>query len=345
MVIAAVGIAVFSGGPTWSQADPEVGAIQAVIQHAHQEQAQALASGDPSLMGDTATGAYLQQIVQVIQFLKSDGVTSIALTQLTWRPISVDGNTATATASESWHATFKDGTGADTLATNVYTLVQQDGNWLIEADRRVAGSPSTQPEPAPAPSAGQYTSDNWSGYVAVGGGTYTGVSGTWTVPQPVTSAAGGVGSTWVGIGGVTGADLIQAGTGESVALGRDRFQAWIETLPQVSQQVQIAVSPGDSVTVSIVEQGAGSGDWRVSISNNTTGQGYQSSVSYASSESSAEWIQEAPTGAAGDTYLGAGDLEHRRAWGLAISYAPALSDASARTPPPLFTHPVGRHEQ
>jgi hypothetical protein len=311
LVLAATGAALLSGAPTyrawatplgapiWSQADPEVVAVQTVIQQAHQEQTQALATGDTSLMNDTATGSYLRQVVQVIEFLTSDGVKSIALTQLTWGPISVNGDTATAASTETWHAMFNDGTGADSVATNVYTLVQQGGSWLIEADRRVAGSPPTAPQPAPAPSAGQNTSDNWSGYVVVGGGTYTSVSGTWTVPQPVTSGAGGVGSTWVGIGGVSGADLIQAGTGDSVALGRDRFQSWIETLPQASQQVQLAVAPGDSVTVSIVEQGAGSGDWRISISNNTTGQRYQSSVTYASSESSAEWIEEAPTGATG----------------------------------------------
>jgi hypothetical protein len=312
--LAAIAVVVLPGAPaglawattpdarTWSQADSEVAAVQAAIQQAHQDQAQALASGDPSVMSGTATAAYLRQVVQVVQFLMSYGVTRIDLTQLSWGPISVDGSTATAVATETWHATFNDGTSADSVATNVYTLVQQGGAWLIEADRRVAGPAATAPSPAPAPDpqTSQYTSDNWSGYVAVGdGGSYTSVSGTWTVTQPVTTGAGGAGSTWVGIGGVSGTDLIQAGTMATVALGRNRFAAWIETLPQVAQPVQLAVSPGDSVTVSIDEQGAGSGNWRIAISNNTTGQRYQTSTTYTSSESSAEWIQEAPTGATG----------------------------------------------
>ncbi len=57
---------------------------------------------------------------------------------------------------------------------------------------------------------GQNTSHNWSGYAAKSG-TYTGVTGTWTVPVPGINRTPGVGATWVGIGGVTSHDLIQAG--------------------------------------------------------------------------------------------------------------------------------------
>jgi hypothetical protein len=287
---------------TWSQSDPETSAVQAVITGNQQNRVQAVVTGDPSKMSSTATASYYRQMVQVSELLASFGVTSLAPTQLTWGPISVDGNTATVTTAETWHYAFKNGDAAETVATHVYTLVQQGGVWLIGADRRVevAGPGATTTVPAPALLVGQNTSDNWSGYFATGGGTYTSVSGSWIVPQPVTPTGSiGWGATWVGIGGVAGTDLIQAGTGASVVLGRARFEAWIETLPQVSQPVPLAVAPGDSVTVSIDEQGAGSGSWQISISNNTTGQSYQTSASYTSTESSAEWIEEAPTGAAG----------------------------------------------
>ena len=139
---------------------------------------------------------------------------------------------------------------------------------------------------------GQNTSHNWSGYAATSG-TYTGVTGTWIVPPAGINSAAGVGATWVGIGGVTGQDLIQAGTQDvSAGGGQAEFQTWIEMLPQASQQVPVAVVPGDSVTVSIDEQGAGTGIWQISINNNTSGQTYQTTVNYTSSESSAEWIQE-----------------------------------------------------
>jgi hypothetical protein len=99
---------------------------------------------------------------------------------------------------------------------------------------------------------------------------------------------------------VSSHDLIQAGTQDVAAGGgQAQFQTWIEMLPQASQQVPVAVVPGDSVTVSITEQGAGSGNWQISITNNTSGQTYQTNAQYTSSESSAEWIMEAPTGSSG----------------------------------------------
>jgi hypothetical protein len=195
-------------------------------------------------------------------------------------------------------------------------LVQQGGTWLIEADQNQPPAASAQaapgvaaptPVPAqptpqapvPAVGVGANTSHNWSGYAATGAG-YTGVTGTWTVPQPRVSGAPGVGATWVGIGGVSGHDLIQAGTQDVAAGGgQAQFQTWIEMLPQASQQVPLAVEPADSVTVSINEQGAGTGVWHISMKNNTSGQTYQTSVNYTSSESSAEWIEEAPSGSSG----------------------------------------------
>jgi hypothetical protein len=118
---------------------------------------------------------------------------------------------------------------------------------------------------------------------------------SWTVPQLAPTGAPGVGATWVGIGGVNSRDLIQAGTQDvSAGNGHSQFQAWIEMLPAASQQVPLAVAPGDSVTVSITQQSAAI--WQIAFKNNTSGQTYQTTVHYASSLSSAEWIEEAPSG-------------------------------------------------
>jgi hypothetical protein len=68
--------------------------------------------------------------------------------------------------------------------------------------------------------------------------------------------------TWVGIGGMNSHDLIQAGTLTLVVLGRTRFEAWMQTLPQFAQTVPVAVAPGDSMTVSIDEQERGLGTFR-----------------------------------------------------------------------------------
>jgi len=138
------------------------------------------------------------------------------------------------------------------------------------------------------------SSYNWSGYVS-DSGTYTSVSGTWIVPDVDAGQASlAADATWVGVGGVDSRDLIQAGTQSLVdADGEVEYQAWFETLPRASQPVPLAVHAGDSVTVALTY-----GDnslWHVTFINNTTGKEYTMDVSYASSLSSAEWIEEMPS--------------------------------------------------
>ena len=302
-VLGTISVAVSVGASAYAQTDPQVAAIQGLVEQSLQQQVQAVATGDPSLMYNTATASYYRQLVQVGQSLAADGVTGLAVNQLTWGPVTIDGSTATANTTETWFTQFDDGTTGLITTAAVYTLLNRNGMWLIDANRRSAAPSSTAPPvatplPAPAPTAGRLTSNNWSGYAAVAG-PYTTVSGTWEVVAPVTSGEGGAGATWVGIGGLTSTDLIQAGTSATVVKGQVRFESWIETLPDVSQQVSLAVAPGDSVTVTIDEQDPEAGLWQMSITNNTTGQNYQTSVTYTSSHSSAEWIQEAPTGSQG----------------------------------------------
>ena len=146
-------------------------------------------------------------------------------------------------------------------------------------------------EPVVAAPATQ-SSTNWSGYAA-SGGTYTAVSGTWVIPQITPDGSSGASAAWVGIGGFGTRDLIQAGTEEFESGGRVTYRAWIETLPAASQPVPLAVSAGDTVTVSIASQGEDI--WLISLQNVTTGKSLQRTVQYASSFSSAEWIQEAPS--------------------------------------------------
>jgi len=289
----------------------------------------------------------------------------------------VNGDTATATAFETWATTYSDGTTEQSRDRNVYTLVQQNGSWVISADdhpdddvagsgpggqgqgvpggqasggpgaqgqgqgqgsgvpggRRGqggvpggqaggvpggpgqgggfpggrgsgnpgtgnpgSGSPGSIPQPR-VPS--QDVSANWSGYAATGG-TYTGVSGTWSVPQFAPDSSAGADATWVGIGGVDTRDLIQAGTQQTVTgNGTTQYQAWVETLPQASHPVPLTVNPGDSISITIAQSPQAKNEWQVSYTNNTTGQTYQVTENYSSSMSSAEWIEEAPSAARG----------------------------------------------
>jgi hypothetical protein len=154
---------------------------------------------------------------------------------------------------------------------------------------------------APNSPAGAGSSLNWSGYETTGG-TYTSVGANWIVPNSTAPAGATVNelsadATWVGIGGVSSRDLIQAGTQTVFQNGSPSYQAWYETLPADSEQVPLTIHPGDAMTVSLVEQS--NGIWIISFSDATTGQSYNTTVSYQSSLSSAEWIEEMPSTAHG----------------------------------------------
>ena len=290
-----------------SPASAEVtAAVKKVIQQANDEQQAAFAQHDSTLMRDTATTSYYQELVQTNRDMANSGVASIKLLNLQWGSVSqLDSTNVRATTNETWQTTFSDSTVDQSTDLNVYSLVLQSGSWKIATDDHpnaasgnpgsgASGQPGTVPNPAtrPAPlSSGQ--SHNWSGYAATGG-TYTAVAGTWTVPQVAATSAGSD-ATWVGIGGVESHDLIQAGT-EATASGAGdvQYEAWIELLPRSSHPVPLTVSPGDSVTVSLTQQSAG--NWLVAFKDNTTGQTYQTPEQYDSSLSSAEWVEEAPSG-------------------------------------------------
>jgi ketosteroid isomerase-like protein len=345
---------------TQSNTDQVTAAIQQVIQQANAEQVKAIATGDSSVMADTATADHLSELQQNNQDMANDGVTDIQLMRIEWGPISVTGNSASATTNETWSVHSNDGSTQVSRDTNVYSLVQDNGAWKIQSDDHpnnasspgtgastqpngarpfpsqgsIPGFPnqspfpfvtipgdggipgvttttpgqrpgttrpstpqspgtSTSPAPRPGVTPSQDTSHNWSGYAATGS-KYTSVTGTWTVPQVSSNGAAGVGATWVGIGGVSSRDLIQAGTQETDGgAGRVQYSAWVETLPQASRPVPFAVHPGDSVTVTISEQSTN--NWSIDFTNNTTGKTYHTSTRYTSSHSSAEWVVEAPS--------------------------------------------------
>ena len=142
------------------------------------------------------------------------------------------------------------------------------------------------------------TAFNWSGYIS-DIGVYTGVTGNWVIPTVANADinTNSADATWVGIGGVLSHDLIQAGT-EAVptARGGVDYQAWYELLPDASQVVPLVVHTGDAMSVSIEQESNANGLWKISFSDTTTGQTYNTTVNYASSLSSAEWIEEMPAG-------------------------------------------------
>jgi hypothetical protein len=155
----------------------------------------------------------------------------------------------------------------------------------------------SQPELVTELLGNQSVSRNWAGYAATAG-DYTSVSASWSVSEVGPSSSAGVDAAWVGIGGVRSHDLIQAGTQRTVSpRGVTQNAAWIELLPQPPQTVPLKITAGDSVAVSISQQGPET--WLIALTNATTGEAYQVTKHYASSLSSAEWVEEAPSAGRG----------------------------------------------
>jgi hypothetical protein len=281
----------------------EIGAdaVKQVIQRANEAQQKAFVTGDVALMRETATADYFDELTQINTDLARGGVIGFSLVRIEWGDVTISGATAAATAYETWRTNYGDGSQDQRTDRNDYSLVLESGAWKIQADVQggalsgTSGSAPAQTQPdttSTTPARITDTSSNWSGYVA-NGGTYTSVTGTWIVPQ-VGATTTGADATWVGIGGVTGTDLIQAGTQATVTGdGSVTYSAWTEILPDFSRTTPLQVTAGDTVTVTITEQT--NGVWLIVMVNNTTSDSYEKTLRYASSRSSAEWVQEAPS--------------------------------------------------
>ncbi len=163
---------------------------------------------------------------------------------------------------------------------------------------------------APIAVVGANRSSNWSGYnqgtLEKGGEQFHSIAGGWVVPKATQHRAGEAeySATWLGIGGgcidagctLTDATLIQAGTSQDVAAsGRARYYAWWEVIPAPSVTIStVPIHPGDHVHVRIGEVVAGSELWRIVLHNVTTGKTFTTTVPYASTHATAEWIEETP---------------------------------------------------
>lgn len=150
--------------------------------------------------------------------------------------------------------------------------------------------------------AGTVDSLNWAGYAVTPGSGVTAVDSTFTVPS-AGALPPGFSATWAGIGGYSTSDLIQAGVAEqsipSNPLLGPQYYAWYEILPAAETPItgcsgdsNCTVSPGDQISVNI--HNVSGNTWSVGMTD--AGRwSYSTTLTYASSESSAEWIQEAPT--------------------------------------------------
>jgi len=196
-------------------------------------------------------------------------------------------------------------------AVSVAVGVLTAGALLVGASTSMAkGLPKIRPfEPAHSGEVlplhgGTVQSGNWSGYaVTPSADNVTGVDSSFIVPT-ASPLIPGFAATWDGIGGYSTSDLIQAGVSENspetgLIEGGD-YNAWYEILPASETEITdctgnsaCTVNAGDQITVDI--QLVTGQTWNIDIADPTEGWTWDQDINYASSESSAEWILEAPT--------------------------------------------------
>jgi Peptidase A4 family len=144
----------------------------------------------------------------------------------------------------------------------------------------------------------QVRSTNWAGYADdnSAGNTYGTVTGNWKEPAVTCPRRGTQYAVfWVGIDGFTSGTVEQDGTLAQCNHGAASYFSWWEMFPANSiQVVGSSVSPGDSISASVVRSGS---TYTLKLTDSThsansfsTGQNCPTCVN-----SSAEWIAEAPS--------------------------------------------------
>jgi hypothetical protein len=142
-----------------------------------------------------------------------------------------------------------------------------------------------------------WASSNWSGYALSSStnGAYNDITGSWTVPTVQPSTTSTYSSNWIGIDGYNNSSLIQTGTEQDYYSGSAHYDAWWEILPAAETVLPSGhpVQPGDHISASI--QNNGNGTWNITISDATQNWTFTTTQSYSGPQTSAEWIEEAPT--------------------------------------------------
>ena len=162
----------------------------------------------------------------------------------------------------------------------------------------VAGASQGSLSADSGPKTSCYASELWSGSFLLGS-AYRQVSGSWNVPPVAAGSATKFAAEWIGLGGLSNQDLIQAGVTEHTVHGSVSYDAWYEALPAVPVDIPRPVRPGNRIAASIAEQA--SGLWRIDVTDETSGWTWSKALAYTEPGSSAEWIVEAPLSLYGTT--------------------------------------------
>jgi len=152
-------------------------------------------------------------------------------------------------------------------------------------------------------------STNWSGYAVTGAsGSVTSAAGSWTVPTVTGTSSGQYAAFWVGIDGASSNTVEQTGVLAETTRSGSRgttttYYAWYEFYPSESI-IQITkansgaaatVKPSDLISASVTYVSVTT-TFTLSITDQTEGWTFTISGSQSgATESSAEWIVEAPS--------------------------------------------------
>ena len=147
------------------------------------------------------------------------------------------------------------------------------------------------------PALGVDYDENWAGY-DISGSSFTAVSGSFNVPTLYAATKHTTSSEWVGIDGAANDSLIQAGVAQKYdpTTGLVYDHAWWEILPAAETIVPLACL--DRRRGLRRHRSNRRTRWRISITNDTTGQRFVTNQTYVGPSESAEWIVEAPTSGA-----------------------------------------------
>jgi hypothetical protein len=154
----------------------------------------------------------------------------------------------------------------------------------------------------------QVTSGNWSGYADDGGKTYNMVAARWKEPAvtcpPASEQINTMAAFWVGIDGYASGSVEQDGTLAYCFEGSAFYYTWWEMYPKNAIQiVSSAVKPGDEITASVTRKHI---QYQLKVSDFTTSGNsfteYRTCGPRTCTNSSAEWVAEAPTESSGKRY-------------------------------------------
>ncbi len=135
--------------------------------------------------------------------------------------------------------------------------------------------------------------DNWCGYAATGG-SWTSVTATWVQPAVQTnySSVYSWAAFWAGLDGDGSNTVEQTGTDAYSANGSVGYLAWYEMYPANPVVIPLTIRAADEMTATVTTDG--SGNYTLTLTDDTTGDSYTTMQAGPTQPSSAEVIAEDP---------------------------------------------------